>query len=389
MGERGIRKLTTFLFPQDKVSAIQDGAGGLTDTSEAYTDLPDAIHSEMGTAPLPTSPTHDPGSDPLTSSPAKARMRMDTPQPHSPHISTAVQAQAFNPFQSNQALHNSMASFPTSGQPVIDTTLKEMLMSLQTSLMTDLSSLFSKISTEMHSMDNRISNMERGMTECSATVNDIIDAVDDIKDEQHWVRAKLADLEDRSRRNNVKLRGVPESIPLNDLPKYAKDLIHTILPDAAPRDIVIDRIHRIAKPSHLAASVPRDVLMRIHFFHIKEKMMSEARVKAPLPRPYEAIQIFPDLSKFTLQMRRKLNPITKGLSNHKIPYKWRYPATILIMKNGTTHVVNDLMKGLRLLHDWGIILEPPTDGIPPLPQRNSSHRRNNQKPKIHHTHTNT
>ncbi|PIO13727.1 hypothetical protein AB205_0115520 [Aquarana catesbeiana] len=171
MGERGLRKLTTFLFPQDKVSAFQDSAGGLTETREAYTDLPDDIHNEMGTAPLPISPTHDPGSDPLTSSPAKARMWMDTPQSHSPHVSTAAQAQAFNPFQSNQALHNSMASFPTSGQPVIDTTLKEMLMSLQTSLMTDLSSLFSKISTEMHSMDNRISNMERGMTECSATTN--------------------------------------------------------------------------------------------------------------------------------------------------------------------------------------------------------------------------
>lgn len=161
-------------------------------------------------------------------------------------------------------------------------------------------------------------------------------------------------------------------------------IIHTILPDAAPRDIVIDRIHRIAKTSHLAASVPRDILIRIHFFHIKEKMMTEARSKAPLPRPYEAIQIFPDLSKFTLQMRRKLNPITKGLFNHKILYKWRYPATILITKNGTTHAINNLMKGLRLLHEWGIILEPPTEGAPPLPQRNSHHRRTNQSSKIHH-----
>lgn len=292
MGDHGIRKLTTFMFPQDKVSVIQDGAGGLTEQREAYTDLPDAILTEMGTAPLPLSPTQDPGSDPLTSSPAKARMRMDAPHQQPPPAMMTTQAQAFTPFISNQALHNSMASFPTSGLPVIDTTLKEMLMSLQTSLMTDLTSMFTKISTDMHYMGNRISTIEQGMTDCSTTVNDIIDAVDDIKGEQEWVRAKLADLEDRSRRNNVKLRGVPETVPPGDLPKYAKDLIHTIIPDAAPRDIIIDRIHRIAKPSHLAASVPRDVLMRIHFFHIKEKMMSEARSKGPLPRPYDGIQIF-------------------------------------------------------------------------------------------------
>ncbi|PIO38274.1 hypothetical protein AB205_0065580 [Aquarana catesbeiana] len=117
IGDHGIRKLTSFMFPQDKVSVIQDGAGGLKEPREAYKDLPDAIHSEMGTAPLPSSPAQDPGSDPLTSSPAKTRMRMDSLHLQSPPDRMAAQAQAFTPFISNQALHNSMASFPTSGLP--------------------------------------------------------------------------------------------------------------------------------------------------------------------------------------------------------------------------------------------------------------------------------
>lgn len=289
--------------------------------------------------------------------------------------------QAYNPMLSSQALHSSMASFPTSGQTAIDTTLKDMLMSSQISLMTDLSSMFRKISTDMWTIRDRVSNIETGMTECTTTVNDLIDAHDEIKEEQEWVRAKLADLEDRSRRNNDMLRGVPETILPADLSKYAEDLIHTILPDASPRDIIIDRIHRIAKPTHLAASVPRDVLMRVHFFHIKEKLMMEARSKSPLPRPYEGVQIFPDLSKYVLQLRRSLKPVTKGLHNHKILYKWRYPATLLITKNGTTHTVSYLQKGMHLLHDWGIIIEPPKDEIPPLQQRRPSQTRRNQGSK--------
>lgn len=106
-----------------------------------------------------------------------------------------------------------------------------------------------------------------------------------------------------------------------DLPRYAKELMHIILPDASPRGIIIDRIHRIAKPPHLAASVPRDVLMRVHFFHIKEKLLAGVRSKPQLPTPYEGIKFFLDLSKYTLQLRRQLNPITKGLNNHKIEYK--------------------------------------------------------------------
>lgn len=161
-------------------------------------------------------------------------------------------------------------------------------------------------------------------------------------------------LEDRSRRNNVKLRGVPETILPADLPRYAKELMHLVIPEASPRDVIVDRIHRIAKPSHLAASVPRDVLMRVHFYHTKEKLLMGLRDKSPLPSPYTGIQLCPDLSKYTLQLRRQLNSITKGLQNHKLQYKWRYPATILIVRNGQTHAIGELEKGLKLLHSWGI-----------------------------------
>lgn len=365
------------MFPP-VVSDWQDG-GGLAAPQEAYTDLPDTIQGELGFSALPSSPTQDTGTGPLTSSPAKARMRMDAPQPRPP--AALIKPQAFNPLLSGQAPHSSMATFPTSGQPVIDTTLKDMLMSLQTSLMTDLSSMIRKITTDMWSLGNRVSNIETGMTECTTTMNDLIDTSDEIKEEQEWVRAKLADLEDRSRQNDVKLRGVPETILLADLSKYAKDLTHTILLDASSRDIIIDRSHRIAKPTHLAASVPRDVLMRAHFFHIKEKLIMEARSKSPLPRPYEGVHLFPDLSKYMLQLRRNLYPVTKGLHNHKILYKWRYPATLLITKNGITHSVSALQKGMCLLHDWGIIIEPPKDEIPPLQQRRPSQSHHNQGSK--------
>lgn len=94
-----------------------------------------------------------------------------------------------------------------------------------------------------------------------------------------------------------------------------------VLPEATLLKITIEMIHRIAKPSHLAASVPRDALMRVHFYHTKEKLLTAARHKSPLPAPFNGIQLFPDLSKYTLQMRGQLNPLKKVMSNYKIPYK--------------------------------------------------------------------
>lgn len=107
------------------------------------------------------------------------------------------------------------------------------------------------------------------MEECTRTVNDLIDACKEQSEETNWIKAKIADLKDRSRRNNVKIRGVPESIPPTDLQKFAGEMIARLLPEVSKIDRIIDRIHRIPKPKHLEASIPRDVLMKIHFFPTK------------------------------------------------------------------------------------------------------------------------
>lgn len=102
-----------------------------------------------------------------------------------------------------------MAAFPTTGQPVLNMTLKEMLLLLQSSLLTNLSSLISKFSTDIHDLGDRVTYIENKMEDSTTTINDLVDAYDDMKDEQHWIKSKLADLEERSCRNNVKLRGSP------------------------------------------------------------------------------------------------------------------------------------------------------------------------------------
>lgn len=163
-----------------RINNTQDGVR-LAALHEAYTDLPDDIQGDTTAITLPSSPTKAPGEEPHRSSPAKARMRLDKP------TRALIEAQAFNPLLSNQAFYTSMMSFPTTGQLVMDTTLKDMLLSLQMSLMTHLSLLFTKIYTDIHNLDDRVSFIENSMEECSTTVNDIIDTYEEVKVEQDWI----------------------------------------------------------------------------------------------------------------------------------------------------------------------------------------------------------
>lgn len=85
--------------------------------------------------------------------------------------------------------------------------------------------------------------------------------------------------------------------------------------------------------------------------------MSAARSCDDLPPELQDLSFFADLSAFTMQQRRQLATITKPLNNHHIPYRWPYPAKLLVTKDGNSFVVATIKEGLRLMKEWQI-LEP-------------------------------
>lgn len=86
-----------------------------------------------------------------------------------------------------------IAGFPTSGQPVSDTVLKDMLMSLRSSIHHDMLHTVNKCQAEVHIIGERVNQIEHAMGEHATLFNKMEDAhtahSDDIKD-------KIADLED-------------------------------------------------------------------------------------------------------------------------------------------------------------------------------------------------
>lgn len=113
-------------------------------------------------------------------------------------------------------------------------------------------------------------------------------------------------------------------------------------------------------------------------FTSRKSSLQELEPNHSSPHHMRIYNFFTDLFKYTLQFRWQLNLITKGLNNHTIQYKWWYPATLHVKRNGASHVINSLKNGNQLLHIRGIILDPPVDTNPPLPQLRSSTSHHNQ-----------
>lgn len=177
------------------------------------------------------------------------------------------------------------------------------------------------------------------MGEFATTINDLVDS-----------HGKEDEMEEE-------IRGVPESVQQSDLCKYAAQLLTSILPDLTELDITMDRIHCLPKPSYLPDNVPRDFILRLHFFLVKEHLMSASRNMDLFPPQYKDLQFFADLSQYTLQKCRNLNTISKALRSYKITYKWGFPTKLIITKEGKDHVVDFLAKGLNLHKMWHIVPE--------------------------------
>lgn len=188
-----------------------------------------------------------------------------------------------------------------------------------------------------------------------------------------WLKNKLADLEDRSRRSNIKIRGFPKTVPATQLLQYTQALFSTLVSTLKAQDLLEERIHRVlgsSKPSFLPEETPRDVLLRVHYYHVKEQiLMASQRPENNHPQ-YAELQLLPDLSRHTLQQCRNLVTITKALRNHKVLHKWKCPAKLSVTQNGSTTLILTLEEGIAALREWGIFPDQSLqEALTPHPQR--------------------
>lgn len=202
--------------------------------------------------------------------------------------------------EESDPISQQLDAFPTTGQTITDVTMKDMLLTLRGALQKDMATFMRVTKREIADLGDRVDEAEQRLDDFSGAHNELVDAHVDLEDELKMLKLKVADIEDRSRRNNVKFRGIPENVKPADLTEFLQQLMQKTLPDLTANDVIIDRAHRLPKPAHIPENVPRDVIARIHFYHIKDRLMRFSRQNAALPDPYAGISLFTDLSQATL-----------------------------------------------------------------------------------------
>ncbi|KAJ1091948.1 hypothetical protein NDU88_005062 [Pleurodeles waltl] len=145
-----------------------------------------------------------------------------------------------------------------------------------------------------------------------------------LREQQIDLQAHEEDLENRSRHNNIRIRGAPIGAEEEDVALYVLSLFNQILGVYTAAPIQFERVHRVGPP-HLANAPSADILVCVHDFPLKERILPMAKDQHPPKFRGYLIITYQDLSAITLQKRRDIRPITSHLRDKGISYSWGHP----------------------------------------------------------------
>ncbi|CAL9702511.1 unnamed protein product [Knipowitschia caucasica] len=174
-----------------------------------------------------------------------------------------------------------------------------------------------------------ITDLELSATTCNDDVSSLKTSVAALKGEVKHLQAKCEDLEGRSRRNNIRLIGLPEEQETSNPREFVSKLLQDLLKlDDAP---LLDRVHRSLGEKPKPGVPPRPLIIRVHFFHLKEQILRCAGTNAPLLYQGKRLSIFPDFTSAVAKKRSQFTTAKRLLrSCAGVKYGLFYPAELRI-----------------------------------------------------------
>lgn len=166
------------------------------------------------------------------------------------------------------------------------------------------------------------------------------------------LRAKVDDLENRSRRNNLRFVGFPERAegthPEKFLYSWLRDIFGT---DAPSFSYVIERAHRTPPRPPPEGAPPRSIIARILNFQDKVAILRIAREKGPLKYNGNNISIYPDFSAEVQRQRISFSAVKNQLREEGLKYAMLFPAKLRIIHDGKAQFYTSPKEAMAWLND--------------------------------------
>ena len=217
---------------------------------------------------------------------------------------------------------------------------------------TNIQNTLLKIETSLSTLSEQVEEMEGRIAANEDIVSDALKRLNKSEKELRYVKDKLDDLEDRSRRNNIRIFNILEKSEGWDATGFLQRIIPQILhPITFDTLVVIKRCHRVGKPTDKT----RSLIARFFNFKNKEKVLRRAREMKEIFLENRRIYIYADCSAETQRKKDAFKPVKKMLRGEGLRVQSAPSSQASHLSRGSRQVV--------YFTCWGYGLAAPTGEI--------------------------
>ncbi|CAK6979976.1 uncharacterized protein LOC117557980 [Scomber scombrus] len=167
-------------------------------------------------------------------------------------------------------------------------------------------------------------------------------------------------LETFARRNNLRIRWVPQGSEGNDIVGFVKKLIKEEL--GVQDEILIERAQRANGQRTEDNNPPRSIVVCVQNYHMKQTVLQAARAKKDIQVNNHRIYFDVDFTTKVYKERAKYRKVRKQLEKRQIKSYILFPAKLKIFaSDGKFKVFDDLKAAAEGLREYGINMEIPSE----------------------------
>lgn len=142
--------------------------------------------------------------------------------------------------EEEEEIADSLPDLSASDNAVFEHTLKQMLIILQKGIQKDLSRSIVRFQLQVDEIGDCTDEVERQLTDFTDANNELVYAHCFNALNLSWQILRTA-LEETT----IKIWGIPESVPPQELTQYLQSLFNILVPSLSAQDLLIDKVHRI------------------------------------------------------------------------------------------------------------------------------------------------
>lgn len=193
-----------------------------------------------------------------------------------------------------------------------------------------------QIQTVVSGQGQRITDLESNAEEVSQCLEQIKATCASLREDNKWLKSKLSDLEGRSRRQNIRIVGLPESVEGNRPTTFFSQFLFDMFGERVfPSPPELDRAHRSTAPKPGPGDRPRPVIIRFHRFQVKDLVIREACKRGSLDYNGHKIRFYEDYTAEVLKQRAEYKDVMAELYEKGLRPSLLFPAKPCVtLRNG-------------------------------------------------------